>query len=89
MQLLAMSDLVVVIVTFAFGVAEGHVGEELPSQLIITSRAHENSAPITLSEVRLVTGGSQMDITITHDGSTHPTAAAHNGPDQLYHVFLT
>lgn len=88
MQLLSVSDPVLVTVTFAFGVAEGHVGEDLPSQLIITSGAHENSVPITLSEVRLVTGGSPMDITITHDGSTHSTAAAHHGPDQLYHLLL-
>lgn len=77
-----------VTVTFAFGVAEGHVGEALPSQLIISSRAHEKSVPITLSEVRLVTGGSPLNITIAHDGSTQSTAAASNGLDQLYHVLL-
>ncbi|SLM37606.1 Foie gras liver health family 1 [Lasallia pustulata] len=75
-------------VTFAFGVAEGHVGEDLPSQLIIKSRAHKNSAPIVLSEVRLVTSGSPMDIMITHDGSTQSIVAAKNGPDQLHHVLV-
>ena len=75
-------------VTFAFGVAEGHVGEDLPSQLIITSRAHENSAPIILSEVRIVTEDSSMDIMIKHDSAIESTVTATNGRDHLYHVLL-
>lgn len=53
--------------TFAFTVPNGHVGEALPFQVVVTSLAHRSSSPIDLSSVRLAFGGGLRDVLIEHD----------------------
>ena len=48
---------VVVSATYAFKSAEGNVGEQLASQLVISSCAHLGSSPVTLAEVKIIYEG--------------------------------
>lgn len=63
------SDVLMLVVsaTFAFSSAEGNVGEPLVSQLVIISNAHSDSAPITLSQVRVEFEGGLKNVTIGHE----------------------
>lgn len=66
----------VVAPTFAFAKAEGNVGEPLQSQLVVTSYAQPDSAPISLSEVKVVFEGGLRSVRILSDPK-----AAHNPHD--------
>ena len=57
----------VVAATFVFAKAEGNVGEPLQSQLVITSYAQPDSAPISLSEVKIVFEGGLRSVRIVSD----------------------
>ena len=57
--------------TFAFGGAEGNVGVPLESQLVLSSLAHANSAPINLAQVRITFEGGFKNISIHHKPSEH------------------
>lgn len=53
-------------VTFGFTLDNGHVGEALPFQVVITSLAHQVSTPIKLSHLRLSFEGSFRNVNIQH-----------------------
>ena len=70
--------------TFAFGPREGHVGESLPAQLVITSYAHTDSAPVTISLIKLTFNGGLQDINIQHDFNGRPETTSF---DELVHLY--
>ena len=74
--------------TFAFGLKEGHVGEALPAQLIISSRAHKGSAPITLSQVKVTFDGGLKDVNIQPSMEEIPESVSPDGTVQIYNVTL-
>lgn len=74
--------------TFAFCSEEGYVGEALPAQLVISSRAHQNSAPIVLSQIKLVFDGGLKDITIEHDWEEAPEFISLDGMAHLHDVSI-
>ncbi|KAI9840691.1 MAG: hypothetical protein M1837_001367 [Sclerophora amabilis] len=55
--------------TFAFQRTETHVGESLRSHLAVTSNAHQGSAPIQFSEIRISYEGSLRDVTLRHSSA--------------------
>ena len=63
--------------SFAFQKSEGNVGEPLQSQLVVRSCAHEGSAPICLTEVKIVFEGSLRPIRLLadQDAEFEPNAA--------------
>lgn len=73
---------------FAFSSSKGHVGEKLLSQLIISSRAHNQSAPIILTEIRLGFSGGLKDVKFQHDSEAAPSTVAHDGLVYLQNVSL-
>ena len=74
--------------SFAFGLREGHVGEALPAQLVISSRAHLGSAPITLTQIKLAFGGGLKDVNIQHDSEEAPQVTTSDGLVHLHNVSL-
>ena len=74
--------------SFAFGAKEGHVGEALPAQLIVSSRAHPNSAPITLFQIRLAFSRGLKDISIQHDSDMAPDTVSSDGSVHLHNLSL-
>ena len=74
--------------TFAFAVREGHVGETLPAQLVISSRAHTNSTPISLSQIKLAFDGGLKDINIQHDSNVAPDTTSSDGMIRLHNISL-
>ena len=77
-----------VAVTFGFATSQRHVGEKLPSQMIISSRAHKLSAPIVLKHINLIFQGSLRSIRIECDSERIPEYSKDGGPMQLYDVPL-
>lgn len=73
---------------FAFCLREGYIGEALPAQLVVSSRAHTDTAPITLSEINLVFNGGLRDITIKHDWEEAPEFISSDGLIQLHNIFI-
>ena len=59
--------------TFGFGTTQGHVGEPLPAQVVITSHARQSTAPIVLSHVSVSFEGGLKDVKIEHEVDTEPT----------------
>jgi trafficking protein particle complex subunit 11 len=74
--------------TFGFVAPQGIVGEKLLSQLVITSRAQELSAPIALRYIILKFEGSLRSIRIDCAGEELPEFGRDDGPVQLYNVLL-
>ena len=64
------------------------MGIALPFQVIISSRAHEKSTPITLSQICLKFQGGLRDIWIYHDNITEYQASAADSDRQLYEISL-
>lgn len=62
-----MLTFIEVAATFAFTVANGHVGEALPFQIVVTSLAHQVSRPITLSHLLLAFTSGLRSVEIRHD----------------------
>ncbi|KAF1982934.1 hypothetical protein K402DRAFT_466392 [Aulographum hederae CBS 113979] len=59
--------------SFIFAELEGHVGEPLPAQLVLTSNAQVGSSPVTLSKLKVQLDGSLRVIELEHkadEGST-------------------
>ena len=65
--------------TFAFTVANGHVGENLPFQIVVTSQAHQISTPIILSHLHLTFEGGLREIDVEHEAgiSCRPSSNKH------------
>ncbi|KAL2000850.1 hypothetical protein VTN02DRAFT_2564 [Thermoascus thermophilus] len=68
-----------------FEKSEGNVGEPLRVQLVIASSAHPGSAPIALSEVKVVFEGSLRPIKLRSDQNVEPNVTA---PCQILTVSL-
>lgn len=66
-----------VLVRFAFGTRDSHVGEPLPCQVTLASRAREDSATITLSRV-FIDIDPTNSVSITHEESQEPSASEHS-----------
>ncbi len=75
--------------TFAFFSREAHVGEALPAQLVISSRAHTDSTPITLSQIKLGFDGGLKDIIIQHDSEELPEIISSDGVVHLLNLSLS
>lgn len=75
-------------VTFAFISSQGYVGKKISSQLIISSRAHEISAPITLKQVRVAYEGGLKYLEIQHALDGLPETSTEDGRVFLYNVLL-
>ena len=71
-------------VTFAFTVANGHVGEALPFQVVVTSLAHQNSKPITLSQLHIAFNSGLRNIEILHDSHIGYERSTENGLVHFY-----
>ncbi len=74
--------------TFAFVTSQGHVGEKLVSQLVVSSRAHELSAPIVLKHINLMLKGSLRSIRIVCDCERTPESRSGDGLVQMYSIPL-
>ena len=74
--------------TFAFGTTEGNVGVLLPSQLIVTSRAHEDSDPILISQVKVAFEGGLKNFNVHHSSTEKPEASTADGLGHLHCILL-
>ena len=79
-----LADLRIVSATFAFATTEGRVGVSLPSQLVVTSCAHEDSTPILISEIKVDFEGGLKSISIQHEPTEKSEAST---PDRLRHLY--
>ena len=82
---MAATDFRTVSATFAFGTTEGNVGVPLPSQLIVTSCAHKDSAPILISEIKIAFEGGLKNLNVHHKSTEKPEAST---PDGLGHLHI-
>ena len=78
---------IVVSATFAFGGAEGNVGVPLQFQLVLSSQAHSDSAPINIAQVKIAFGGGLKNISIHHK-SRERGADSNLGSNQQHRVSL-
>lgn len=74
--------------TFAFGTTEGNVGVSLPSQLIVTSRAHKDSTPILISQIKVAFDGGLRGFDIQHESTAKPEVSTFDGLGQLHRIPL-
>ncbi|KAI9790282.1 MAG: hypothetical protein M1816_005307 [Peltula sp. TS41687] len=72
----------------AFGSAEENVGDYLTSQLVISSRAHKRSSPVTLADIRLVYDGGFKPITLRHKAGLDDSDTTGNNSIQYMKVQL-
>ena len=70
--------------TFAFTVANGHVGEALPFQIAVTSSAHQKSRPISLSHLLLVFTSGLRSVEIRNDSHGGYERLTEDGLVQFY-----
>lgn len=77
-----------VAVTFGFATSQRNVGEKLLLQLIVSSRAHNVSAPIVLKYISLIFRGTLASIRIECDRTRIPESSRDDGLVQLYNVPL-
>ncbi|KAF2274519.1 uncharacterized protein EI97DRAFT_435057 [Westerdykella ornata] len=61
---------------FTFAEAEGNVGESLRAQIVLTSGARSQSAPVTLSKLGFQFKGCLYEIQISHKAEEHTNATA-------------
>lgn len=64
------------------------MGESLSSQLILVSQAHDTSAPILLSQIKLEFSGGLKIVKFSHDPKVEPTVTTKNGLMNLHNVPL-
>ena len=83
-----LANLRTVSATFAFGIAEGNVGVLLPSQLTVTSCAHNDSTPIMISQIKLAFEGGLRSLSIQHEPTEKPEASTPDGLGHLHRVSL-
>lgn len=69
---------------FTFVSNQGTVGEEMLSQLLISSRAHTSSSPITFKRVKVNFEGKMRSITIQHEPEDRPKETAEDEPTNVY-----
>lgn len=74
--------------SFIFVSKQGIVGEEMLSQLLISSRAHKSSSPITFKQVKINFEGKMRSITIQHEPEDCPKETAEDEPTHLYSLNL-
>ncbi|KAL8712339.1 MAG: hypothetical protein Q9220_003490 [cf. Caloplaca sp. 1 TL-2023] len=74
--------------TFIFGATQGNVGEPLPAQLLISSHAQSDTAPLVLSHILISFEGGLKDILIEHSTEAQPVASATLENILLYDVTL-
>lgn len=74
--------------TFAFSAAEGNVGENLSSQLTLTSHAHGGSAPVVVSHIKIAFEGGLRNIDIEHGSAKSPETSTSQEQVYLHHVSL-
>lgn len=74
--------------SFTFVSKQGTVGEEILSQLLISSRAHTSSSPITFKKVKINFKGKMRSITIQHEPEDRPKEIAEDEPTQVYSMKL-
>ena len=74
--------------SFTFVSKQGIVGEEMLSQLLISSRAHNTSSPITFKHVIINFEGMMRRITIQHEPEDCPKETAEDEPTHLYSLNL-
>ncbi|KAF2761598.1 hypothetical protein EJ05DRAFT_507251 [Pseudovirgaria hyperparasitica] len=63
-------------VNFAFSALEGHVGEPLLVQLVLTSHARNGSKPLLLSELFVSFKGCISEVRLTHSAASDSTGAS-------------
>lgn len=74
--------------SFTFVSKQGTVGEEMLSQLLISSRAHTSSRPITFKQVKINFEGKMRSITIQHEPEDRPKEIAEDEPTHVYSLKL-
>src|SRR5580658_4333600 len=75
-------------VSFTFSESEGHVGEPLPSQIAVTSRAQPKSAPVTLSNVLIQLKGCISEIQLFHHLTDIQTTTASGEMSRIVELTL-
>ena len=75
--------------SFAFATRAGSVGILLQSQLSLSSRMHDGSAPTTFRELVLFFEGGLQQIRLFHDDTIEPTATDRTGFVEICQVDLT
>lgn len=70
-------------VSYTFKTPEACVGDAVVSQLVMSSNAHKDSAPIIWSSIKVTFEGSAKTILLTHDPCAEPTQ-----PKSSYVQFL-
>ncbi|MCJ1266155.1 hypothetical protein MMC22_006037 [Lobaria immixta] len=70
--------------TFAFFSSQAYVGEKTSSQLVISSRAHKSSMPITLTSIKIAYEGWLKDVKVQHDPEVMPEATSKDELVLLY-----
>lgn len=74
--------------SFTFVSKQGTVGEEMLSQLLISSRAHTSSSPITFKQVKINFEGNMRSITIQHEPEDRAKETAEDEPTRVYSLKL-
>lgn len=74
--------------SFTFVSKQGTVGEEMLSQLLISSRAHTSSSPITFKQVKINLKGNMRSIMIQHEPEDRPKETAEDEPTRVYSLKL-
>ena len=85
---MTLADCWIVSATFAFGSTEGNVGVSLPSQLILTSRAHKSSAPILITQIKVAFEGGLRSFNVHHRSTEKPDASTSDGLGHLHRISL-
>lgn len=78
----------IVSATIAFGVTEGNVGVSLPSQLVLTSSAHEDSTHILISQIKVTFEGGLRSFSVHHRLTEKSEASTSDGLVRLQDVLL-
>ncbi|MCJ1426036.1 hypothetical protein MMC29_003938 [Sticta canariensis] len=74
--------------TFAFGSSKTFVGEKMSSQLVISSRAHKSSMPITLTSIQIAYQGKLKSVKVQHDPEATAEATSQDRLVLLYNSSL-
>ena len=82
------ADARAVSVTFAFATIEGNVGVVLPSQLVVSSHAHENSTPVSISQIKVAFDGGLRGFNIHNESTEKPESRTSSGLVHLHRVPL-
>ena len=64
------------------------MGVSLPSQLTLTSRAHRDSTPILISQIKVAFEGGLRSFNIQHESTEKPEASTSDGLGQYHCIFL-